>query len=77
MHDMYLVSGIQVFINEGLQNLSKFESLVKQILNNEKEIESKLQLIMMSNMLKFPVPESSSDVPGRSILFICCMNKSF
>ncbi|XP_043967273.1 dynein axonemal heavy chain 10 [Gambusia affinis] len=56
--------GIQVFINEGLQNLSKFESLVKQILNNEKEIESKLQLIMMSNMLKFPVPESSSDVPG-------------
>uniref|UniRef100_A0A3B3TNK4 Dynein axonemal heavy chain 10 n=1 Tax=Poecilia latipinna TaxID=48699 RepID=A0A3B3TNK4_9TELE len=56
--------GIQDFINEGLLNLSKFESLVKQILNNEKEIESKLHLIMMSNILRFPVPESSSDVPG-------------
>uniref|UniRef100_A0A3P9QEA0 Dynein heavy chain tail domain-containing protein n=1 Tax=Poecilia reticulata TaxID=8081 RepID=A0A3P9QEA0_POERE len=39
--------GIQDFINEGLLNLSKFESLVKQILNNEKEMESKLHLIMM------------------------------
>lgn len=77
MHDMCLVSGIQDFINQGLQNLSKFESLVKQILNNEKEIESKLQLIMMSNMLKFPAPDTSSDVPGRRILFICCTNKAF
>uniref|UniRef100_A0A3Q2PNV9 Dynein axonemal heavy chain 10 n=1 Tax=Fundulus heteroclitus TaxID=8078 RepID=A0A3Q2PNV9_FUNHE len=56
--------GIPDFISRGLQTVSKFDSLVRQITNNEKEIESKLHMITMGNLLKFPVPDTSSDLPG-------------
>uniref|UniRef100_A0A3P8UAE7 Dynein axonemal heavy chain 10 n=1 Tax=Amphiprion percula TaxID=161767 RepID=A0A3P8UAE7_AMPPE len=56
--------GIPEFIKQGIQAVSKFESLVSQIHNNEKEIDSKLQSLMMANLLKFPVPDKSNDLPG-------------
>ncbi|KAK5620023.1 Dynein heavy chain 10, axonemal [Crenichthys baileyi] len=56
--------GIPDFISRGLQTISKFESLVRQIFNNERDMESKLHLIMMANLIKCPVPDASSDVPG-------------
>ncbi|KAM4746443.1 dynein axonemal heavy chain 10 [Anableps anableps] len=55
--------GISDFISRGLQTISKFEHLVKQINNTEREIESKLHLIMMENILTFPVTDTSSGIP--------------
>uniref|UniRef100_A0A3Q1G9E8 Dynein axonemal heavy chain 10 n=1 Tax=Acanthochromis polyacanthus TaxID=80966 RepID=A0A3Q1G9E8_9TELE len=54
---------IPEFIKRGIQAVSKFESLVSQIHNNEKKIDSNLQSLMMANLLKFPVPDKSSDLP--------------
>ena len=42
--------------------MSKFESVVNQIQMNEKEIESKLQIIGMASILKFSVADN--DLPG-------------
>ncbi|TKS80370.1 Dynein heavy chain 10, axonemal [Collichthys lucidus] len=55
---------IQDFINRGTQAVSKFESVVNKIQNNERDIESKLQSIEMANLLKFPVPDKSNDLPA-------------
>ncbi|CAJ1068269.1 LOW QUALITY PROTEIN: dynein heavy chain 10%2C axonemal [Xyrichtys novacula] len=57
-------SGISDFVDRGLQAVSKLESLVKQIQKNERDIESKLQSIATANLLKYPVPEKSKDLPG-------------
>ncbi|XP_033947329.1 dynein axonemal heavy chain 10 [Pseudochaenichthys georgianus] len=54
--------GINDFIKRGSQSVSKFESVVNQIQMNEKEIESKLQVIGMASILKFSVPDN--DLPG-------------
>uniref|UniRef100_A0A3B5A058 Dynein heavy chain tail domain-containing protein n=1 Tax=Stegastes partitus TaxID=144197 RepID=A0A3B5A058_9TELE len=56
--------GIPEFITRSIQAVSMFQSLVNQIHNNEKEIDSKLQSLMMANLLKFPMPDKSSDLPG-------------
>uniref|UniRef100_A0A4W6G9Y8 Dynein axonemal heavy chain 10 n=1 Tax=Lates calcarifer TaxID=8187 RepID=A0A4W6G9Y8_LATCA len=56
--------GISDFIIRGTQAVSKFESVVSQIQKNERDIDSKLQSMVMSNLLKFPVPDKSNDLPG-------------
>ncbi|KAL7391500.1 hypothetical protein ABVT39_010104 [Epinephelus coioides] len=56
--------GIADFINRGMQAVAKFELVVSQIQKNERDIESKLQSMVMANLLKFPVPEKSNDLPG-------------
>lgn len=69
----YLILGIPDFINRGMQAVSKFESVVSQIQKNERDIDSKLQSMVMANLLKFPVTDKSNDLPGRTnkrILFI-------
>lgn len=45
--------------------VSKFETIVNQIQKNERDIDSRLQSIAMANLLKFPVPDKSNDLPGR------------
>ncbi|TNN52944.1 Dynein heavy chain 10, axonemal [Liparis tanakae] len=52
------------FINRGLQAVSKFELVVNQIQKNEKDIESKLQSIVMANLLKYQLPDKSNDLPS-------------
>lgn len=61
-----LVLGISDFINRSIQAVSKFESVVSQIQKNERDIDSKLQSMVMANLLKFPVPDKSNDLPGRT-----------
>lgn len=61
---MRFVSGISDFINRGIHTVSKFESVVNQIQKNERDIDSKLQSMMIANLLKFPVPDKSNDLPG-------------
>ncbi|XP_041853005.1 dynein heavy chain 10, axonemal [Melanotaenia boesemani] len=56
--------GIPDFISQSFQVVSKFESVVSHTHINEKELDSKLQSILMANLLKFPVPDKSSDLPG-------------
>ncbi|KAM4590913.1 dynein axonemal heavy chain 10 isoform 1-T1 [Odontesthes bonariensis] len=56
--------GISDFISRGIQAVSKFESVVNQIHNNESDIESKLQSMMMANLIKFQVADKSSGLPG-------------
>lgn len=68
---MCLVLGIADFINRGIKAVSKLELVVNQIQKNERDIESKLQSMVMANLLKFPVPDKSNDLPG-GILFIGC-----
>lgn len=58
--------GITNFISRGIQAVSKFESVVNQIQKNERDIESKLQSMVMANLLKFPVSDKSNDLPGRT-----------
>lgn len=62
---MFLVSGVSDFIDRSLNTLSKFESVVNQIQKNEQDIDSKLQSMATANLLKFPVPDDSNDLPGR------------
>ncbi|XP_057687718.1 dynein axonemal heavy chain 10-like isoform X2 [Corythoichthys intestinalis] len=52
------------FISEANQELSKFESIVSQIENNELDIEAKLQSIMLANLLKCPAPEKTDLLPS-------------
>uniref|UniRef100_A0A669FBB8 Dynein axonemal heavy chain 10 n=1 Tax=Oreochromis niloticus TaxID=8128 RepID=A0A669FBB8_ORENI len=56
--------GIPDFINQSLQTVTKFEFVVSQIHEHEKAIDSKLQSMMMANLLKFPSPDASNDLPG-------------
>ncbi|KAK9522770.1 hypothetical protein VZT92_019216 [Zoarces viviparus] len=56
--------GILDFINQGRQAVSKFESLVNMVQENERGIESKLQSMVMANLLKYHVPDKSSDLPN-------------
>ncbi|KAM3610556.1 uncharacterized protein V6R79_005609 [Siganus canaliculatus] len=56
--------GISEFIGRCSQAVSKLESIVSQILKNEKSIEFKLHSIEMANLLKFPVPNQSRDLPS-------------
>lgn len=44
--------------------MSKFESVVNQILKNEKDIESKLQSLETANLIKFPAQNKSNELPG-------------
>ncbi|XP_070411880.1 dynein axonemal heavy chain 10 [Nothobranchius furzeri] len=55
--------GIPEFISRGVQAVSKFKSIVNQIHNNERAIDSKLQSITLSNLLKLPVSDKSRDLP--------------
>ncbi|XP_019715984.1 dynein heavy chain 10, axonemal-like [Hippocampus comes] len=52
------------FINEANQELSKFESIVSQIENNEIDIEAKLQSITMADLLKCPAPDKTDLLPS-------------
>ncbi|XP_077456872.1 dynein axonemal heavy chain 10-like [Stigmatopora argus] len=52
------------FINETNQELSKFESIVNQIENNELDIEARLQSILMANLLKCPAPDKTDLLPS-------------
>ncbi|KAK2837261.1 hypothetical protein Q5P01_014473 [Channa striata] len=56
--------GISDFIKRGMEVVSKFQTVVNQIQKNERDIESRLQFIAMTNLLKFPVPDNSNDLPG-------------
>nr|XP_046243361.1 dynein axonemal heavy chain 10 [Scatophagus argus] len=56
--------GIPDFISRGIQTVSKFESVVNQIQKKEKDIDSKLQSVVMANLLKIPVPDNSNVLPG-------------
>ncbi|XP_076006843.1 dynein axonemal heavy chain 10 [Genypterus blacodes] len=56
--------GISQFISQATEALSKFESIVNQILNNENDIDSKLQSLVMANLFKFPTPDKLNDLPG-------------
>uniref|UniRef100_A0A665V7Z7 Dynein heavy chain tail domain-containing protein n=1 Tax=Echeneis naucrates TaxID=173247 RepID=A0A665V7Z7_ECHNA len=56
--------GIPEFIRRATQAVSKFESVVNQIQKNETDIESKLQSIATANLLKFPVPVKTNELPG-------------
>ncbi|KAK7889071.1 hypothetical protein WMY93_024631 [Mugilogobius chulae] len=56
--------GISDFISRGVQAVSKFESVVSQILKNEKDIEAKLQSIETANLIKFTVHSKAEELPG-------------
>ncbi|XP_069565682.1 dynein axonemal heavy chain 10 [Brachyistius frenatus] len=57
--------GIPDFLSRSTQAVSKFESTVNQIHNNERDIESRLQSIVTANLLKFPLPDKSmNELPG-------------
>lgn len=58
------ILGILDFIKRGAQAVSRFESVVNQIQKNENDMESKLQSIAMANLLKFPIPDKTNDLPG-------------
>lgn len=62
--NMHFVLGIGSFINLGTNTISKFQSVVSQIQKNERDIESKLQSMVMANLLKLPVTDKSNDLPG-------------
>ncbi|XP_061623123.1 dynein axonemal heavy chain 10-like [Phyllopteryx taeniolatus] len=52
------------FINEANQELSKFDSIVRQIEHIEIDIEAKLQSIMMADLLKCPAPDNADLLPS-------------
>uniref|UniRef100_A0A3B4BIB4 Dynein heavy chain tail domain-containing protein n=1 Tax=Periophthalmus magnuspinnatus TaxID=409849 RepID=A0A3B4BIB4_9GOBI len=56
--------GIPEFISRGMQAVSKFESVVSQILKNEKDIEAKLQSLETANIIKFTMHSKSQELPG-------------
>ena len=66
----YLLLGVPEFIKQALQAVTKFESVVSQIQNNERDIYSKLQLMVTTNLLKCPVPDKSNNLPGKKNLNI-------
>uniref|UniRef100_H2LCS2 Dynein axonemal heavy chain 10 n=1 Tax=Oryzias latipes TaxID=8090 RepID=H2LCS2_ORYLA len=53
------------FISRGQKAVSNFETVLNQILKNERDIESKLQSIQTANLLKCPVPDKSNELPIR------------
>ncbi|XP_035496799.2 dynein axonemal heavy chain 10-like [Scophthalmus maximus] len=57
-------SGIPEFIKQCIQAVSKLESVVSQIQMNERDLDSKLQSMVMANLMKCPVPEKSNKLPG-------------
>lgn len=65
---MCLVSGISEFISQGIQTVSKFESVVKHIKKYEQDIDAILQSIVTAKMLKLPQKtDKSDDLPGTSM----------
>ncbi|XP_075882096.1 dynein axonemal heavy chain 10-like isoform X2 [Nelusetta ayraudi] len=56
--------GVCDFISRAIHTVSRFESIVIQIQKNEQDIESKLQSLVTANLLKFPVSDKSTDLPG-------------
>ncbi|CAG5923192.1 unnamed protein product [Menidia menidia] len=56
--------GIADFIRKGFQAVSKFETVVNQIRNNESDIESRLQSMVMANLFVYQLPDESRDLPG-------------
>lgn len=65
-HALGLTLGIADFISRGQKAVSNFETVLNQILKNERDIESKLQSIQTANLLKCPVPDKSNELPGRT-----------
>lgn len=62
---MCLVLGISEFIGQGIQTVSKFESVVKHIQKYEQDIDAILQSIVAAKLLKLPnKPDKSDDLPG-------------
>uniref|UniRef100_A0A8C7WSR8 Dynein heavy chain tail domain-containing protein n=1 Tax=Oryzias sinensis TaxID=183150 RepID=A0A8C7WSR8_9TELE len=57
-------SGIADFISRGQKAVSNFETVLNQILKNERDIESKLLSIQTANLMKCPVPDKSNELPG-------------
>ncbi|KAK3539191.1 hypothetical protein QTP86_029601 [Hemibagrus guttatus] len=55
---------LSIFISKAIQAISKFESLLNQIQNNEINIDAKLQAIESVNLFKFPGPERAGELPG-------------
>ncbi|XP_061673976.1 dynein axonemal heavy chain 10-like [Syngnathoides biaculeatus] len=56
--------GIADFINEANEELSKFDSVVRQIEHIEIDIEAKLRSITTADLLKCPVPENADLLPS-------------
>ncbi|XP_036382121.1 dynein heavy chain 10, axonemal [Megalops cyprinoides] len=56
--------GIWEYMNRCTQATSKFESLVNQILKNERDIDIKLQAIDSADLFKLPVMDKGDDLPG-------------
>lgn len=73
-HFKYLFLGIRDFITKGFQVVAKFQTVVNHIQKNEKDIESRLQSIVTANLLRFPLPDKSNDLPGRNnqVIFTGC-----
>ncbi|XP_061907302.1 dynein axonemal heavy chain 10-like isoform X2 [Entelurus aequoreus] len=59
------------FINHGNPELSKFESTVSQIQNNETDIENKLQCIQVADLLKCPAPDKTDLLPSVREFYEC------
>nr|XP_061803884.1 dynein axonemal heavy chain 10-like [Nerophis lumbriciformis] len=59
------------FINNGNPELSKFETVVSQIVNNELDIELKLQSIMTADLLKCPAPSRAEMLPSIREFYEC------
>lgn len=64
---MCYVLGIPGFISKGIQSVTEFESMVNLIHNIESFIETKLQSMLMANLMKFPVPDGVNELPGKSL----------
>lgn len=67
---IWLCLGVCDFISRAIHTVSRFESIVVQIQKNEQDIESKLQSLVTANLLKFPVPDKSTDLPGETLSMI-------
>nr|XP_057927446.1 dynein axonemal heavy chain 10-like isoform X3 [Doryrhamphus excisus] len=59
------------FINNTNPELSKFESTVNQIQNNEIDIEAKLQSILMADLLKCPASAKTDLLPSVREFYEC------
>lgn len=74
---MLLLLGIPDYITRALQAVSRFETVVGQIQENERDIESRLQTIAMANLLKFPIADKSTDLPGGSNQIVVLIENIF
>lgn len=64
----FLLLGISEFIGQGIQTVSKFESVVKHIQKYEQDIDAILQSIVTAKLLKLPnKPDKPDDLPGTSM----------